>query len=268
MQNSHTRNVRILFIIFVTVFFISVGTCFADTGIIVALNSTLKQIKTDLKIKQISRKSKREFYSGKINNVDVVLVRSPMGKVHNAVTTQVLLSSYPVKHVISLAPAGAIGKSINIGDAVIARKVYQHDFGTIKPYGFIWGRVPDGTGRDEPGYNTADIRLIKTALYHADILEKKNNRIVEGIIVTGDQYISSPDKKEWLRKKFKASAVDMGAAAIAQVCHANGVPYCIIRIITDKSTVNARSDFEKSVPAYQSDVNILEFLKNILQDLK
>lgn len=264
MPESHIRKFRVLFVI-PALLFLSAEICFAEAGIIVALNSTLEQIKKDMKTERISRKSKRVFYSGEINGINTVLVRSPMGKVHNAVTTQALLSSHPVEYIISIAPAGAVGNNIHIGDAIVARKVYQHDFGTIKPYGFIWGRVPDGTGRDEPGYNTADIRLMKTVLYHGGIFQK-TNRITGGIIVSGDQYISSLAKTEWLRKKFEASAVDMGAAAIAQTCHANGIPYCIIRIITDKSTVNARSDFEKSVFAYQSDINIPEFLKKIIQN--
>jgi adenosylhomocysteine nucleosidase len=249
---------------------ISINISFADIGIIVAFNSNLEQIKKSLKIKEISKKAGREFYSGKINNIDIVLVRSPMGKVNNAITAQALLSHYPITSVVSIAPAGSIDKGLNIGDIIIATEVFQHDFGTIKPYGFIWSRVPDGTNRDEPGYNLADKRLRKLALLYANNKKKTKNRIIEGIIVTGDQFISAQNKKEWLFKKFKAMAVDMGAGAIAQVAgnsskYFHGVSFCILRIITDKAKIGARINFEKSIPGYQSDIDILKFVKGILQ---
>jgi len=247
---------------------ISVNSSLADVGIIVALNSNLEQLKENVKIKRISKKAGREFFSGQIDNIDVVLVRSPMGKVNNAITAQSLLSHYPIKSVISIAPAGAVDNALNIGDIVVATELYQHDFGTIKPYGFIWGRVPDGTNRDEPGYNMADKELRELALHYARDKKRSKNRVREGVIVTGDQFISAQDKKERLFKKFKAMAVDMGAGAIAQVCYANRVPFCILRIITDKAMVGARTDFEKSVPSCQTDIDISEFVKGILQGIK
>ena len=248
--------------------FISAESACADIGIIVALNSNLEQLRKDLKTKEITRKSGREFYSGKIDDRDVVLVRSPMGKVNNAITVQVLLSRYSITSVISIAPAGAVNKGVDIGDIIVATEVYQHDFGTIKPYGFIWSRVPDGSNCDEPGYNLPDEGFIQRVLLYAKDKKKTGNRIIQGTIITGDQFISSQDKKEWLYKKFKAMAVDMSAAAIAQVCYANGVPFCILRIITDKSTINARTTFEKSVSAYQSDIDIHAFLKTILRGIQ
>lgn len=244
---------------------ISIKSSIADVGIIVALNSNLDQLRKLLKITEISKKAGREFYSGKIGGTHVVLVRSPMGKVNNAITAQALLSHYSIRSVISIAPAGAVDKKLNIGDVIIATEVYQHDFGTVKPYGFIWSRVPDGTNWDMPGYNKADKGLRESAFLYAISKNKYKNKFIEGVIVTGDQFISYKEKKEWLFKKFKAICVDMGAAAIAQVCFANRVPFCIFRIISDKARINARTDFENSIPAYQSDINISEFVTNILQ---
>lgn len=240
----------------------------ADVGLITALNSNLGQLVKSLTIQEISKRAGREFYSGEIDTVHVVLVRSPMGKVNNAITAQTLLSHYPITSVISIAPAGSVEKRVTIGDIVVATEVYQHDFGTIKPYGFIWGKVPDGTNRDEPGYSMVDENLRELALQCGERKKQTRNTVYEGVVVTGDQFISDPDKKEWLFKKFEAMAVDMGAAAIAQVCYANGVPFCIVRIITDNSSVNARIDFEKSLPVYQSDIDIPEFVRGLLKGMR
>jgi adenosylhomocysteine nucleosidase len=246
----------------------SICASHADIGLITALNSNLERLGKGLTIKEISKRAGREFYSGSMDTIEVVLVRSPMGKVNNAITAQSLLSHYPITSIISIAPAGSVGKGIDIGDIVVATELYQHDFGTIKPYGFIWGRVPDGTNRDEPGYRMADEGLRELAFQCARRKRRSRNRVLEGVIVTGDQFISAQNKKEWLFRKFKAMAVDMGAAAIAQVCYANKVPFCIVRIITDSPGVNARIDFERSIPAYQSDIDIPEFVKGILRGMQ
>jgi len=248
------------------IIFISIKSTFADVGIIVALNSSLKQLTKSLKIAEISQKAGRQFYSGRINDVHVVLVRSPMGKVNNAITAQLLLSHYSIRSVLSIAPGGALDKKLNIGDGIIATELYQHDFGTIKRYGFIWNRVPDGTNWDVAGYNKADKSLRESARLYPTYQHK--NKIVEGVIVSGDQFISSPDKRDWLLKKFKAVGVDMGAAAVAQVCFANQVPFCIMRIITDKAGISSRTDFENSIPVYRSDINISEFVANLLDQMQ
>ncbi len=244
---------------------LSINICFADIGIIVAFNSSLEQLKNSLKVKKITIKAGREFFSGNMGSLDIVLVRSPMGKVNNAITTQVLLSSYPITSVVSIAPAGAVQKTINIGDGVVASEVFQHDFGTIKPYGFIWNGVPDGAGWDEDGYGLTDESLRNLAVGCFVKKEGSFNQIITGCIVSGDQFISSTPKKQWLEKKFLAAAVDMSAAAIAQVCYANHkTPVCILRIITDRADLKARTDFARANPSFQTDIDIVDFVKDLL----
>lgn len=237
----------------------------ADVGIMIALNSSMARIKDDLDITQTVRIAKREYHLGRANHKQVVVVRSPMGKVNNAITAQVLLSSFPIDTLISVSPGGAVAGSIHIGDIVVATKIFQHDFGTIKPYGFIWSKVPDGSGHYGHGYNTPSGALLNSCLA---IAQKMNthNTIIPGVIVSGDQFVSSPSKKEWLLKKFDAAAVDMGAGAIAQVCFANNVPFCILRVITDDAGVSARSDFQQSILNYPLDTDIPQLLKGILYE--
>ncbi len=247
---------------------ISMNTGSADIGIIAALNANMEKLKQEFAINETVERAGRKYYSGRMGNMEAVLVRSPMGKVNNAITAQILLSDHPITSVVSIGPAGAVKKELTIGDIVVATEVFQHDFGTIKPYGFIWDSVPDGAGKNEHGYHLADRALGNAALLYGKQKKKRQNRILKGIIVTGDQFISAQSKRQWLFRKFKAAAVDMGAAAIAQVCYANRVPYCILRVITDKPGVGARIDFEKSYQGYRSDIDIPLLLeKGILSHL-
>lgn len=233
---------------------------FGKTGIIVAMSYELDEIKRDVAVEKSIERAGRRFYEGKLYGRDVVLVRSPMGKVNNAATVQILISEFDVRRIISLGPAGAVDKALKPGEAVVASEVYQHDFGAIKPYGFTPGNVPDGSRMGKKGYSLSDKTLRESALKMPF-----NGKRFEGIVVTGDQFISSGEKKEWLEKSFKADAVDTGAAAIAQVSYANGIPWCIIRVITDEAGVDARQRFDEST--YKGKALAADIVKGIVKGL-
>lgn len=216
---------------------------FGATGIVVARNDAFDSIRSQLSESRAQEVAGRRFVSGSYRGHGVILAYSPMGKVNNAITTQILLSQFEIDRVISIAPAGGVGEHVEIGSIVLANEVFQHDFGTIKPYGFIWGKVPDGTGWEDAGYNR-HLAAPKGLQKRLDAVFA--GRFFLGPIVSGDQLVASREKTTWLREKFAALAVDMSAAAIVQTCFANRIPCQIIRVITDHADESARSDFEAS----------------------
>ena len=66
-----------------------------------------------------------------------------------------------------------------------------------------------------------------------------------GIIATGDQFICDNEKKEWIKKTFNASATEMEGASVALVCETLGVPFFILRAISDGAGEEAEFDFDK-----------------------
>jgi len=244
-----------------------VGVCaitqaHADTGIIVAFESTLISLKGEMTLDGTRSIAKREFFSGRLNGHPVVLVRSPMGKVNNAITAQLLISNYTIERIISISPAGAIGGDIDIGDMVIADSLVQHDFGTIKPYGFVAGNPPDGIDWDEEGYILSNGKISSATLNNSRT--KGINKIRIGTIASGDQFIASPAKKAWLENMHDADAVDMGAAAIGQVCQANNVRLLAARIITDKAGITARAKFPAWNESYSTGFDMPELARSLL----
>ncbi|MFH7321546.1 5'-methylthioadenosine/S-adenosylhomocysteine nucleosidase [Desulfurivibrio sp. D14AmB] len=232
------------------------------TGIIVARTDAFESIRNLMSDTSTLTRAGREYVAGRHAGRNLVLVRSPMGKVNNTITTQILLSEFEVDLVISIAPAGAVDQDLKIGDMVLADRVYQHDFGTIKPYGFIWGRTPDGTGWEDEGYNAhphPETATIEQAFRRSEPPGQKGWQLVIGSVVSGDQMIADEEKRDWLRSKFQAVAVDMSGAAIIQTCFANGVRGQIVRIITDQADITARSDFEASFGPdnYEPDYRLL-----------
>jgi nucleoside phosphorylase len=76
----------------------------------------------------------------------------------------------------------------------------------------------------------------------------------EGRLVSGDSFIASTEKRKWLRETFHADAVDMVSVGIARVCEANGVPYVIIRALSDNANESASADFAAFVQKYKEPV--------------
>jgi adenosylhomocysteine nucleosidase len=65
-----------------------------------------------------------------------------------------------------------------------------------------------------------------------------------GTIASGDQFIAHPEKLEELRTSIPdLLCVEMEGAAVAQVCHEYGVPFLVIRTISDKADHSAPVDF-------------------------
>jgi adenosylhomocysteine nucleosidase len=232
-------------------------------GIIIALDDTFKQLQKEMSNTKCSVVSGRTFLQGKVNKIPVILVQSPMGKVNNAITTQLLISKFNVKGILSLSPAGALVDTLQVGDVLVATKVYQHDFGTWKPYGFIWGQVPVSNPDITLNYNVSPIHKIPDLAKMA----KSESRVLHGTVVSGDQFISTEEKRHWLNKKFHADAVDMGAAAIVQTCYGSNTPVIILRIITDFAGQNARVTFSESMPAYQTDIDVKEITLHLSEFL-
>lgn len=220
----------------------------AALGIMVALSTDLKAIRKEMEVEQVVAKGGREFYAGRMGTLPVVIVRSPRGKIQNAMTTQILLQQFPIDRVISLGSAGALDGSLEPGDILIAQWAVEHDTGTVKPYGLIWeGQADGGSSVKDP--SPAQRRLTTLAREAALRLSRQGGafRVVEGSLVTGDQFIASDEKKEWLVKRFGAKAVDMAGAAVAQVCQAHGVPFLLIRLITDRAGDQAGEEYAGSL---------------------
>ncbi len=66
-----------------------------------------------------------------------------------------------------------------------------------------------------------------------------------GRVVSGDQFISDKGKKAWLTETFDGYCTEMEGAAIAQTAYLNGIPFLIIRAISDKADDSAIMSYEE-----------------------
>ncbi|MBP3676638.1 MAG: 5'-methylthioadenosine/S-adenosylhomocysteine nucleosidase, partial [Campylobacter sp.] len=89
--------------------------------------------------------------------------------------------------------------------------------------------------------------------------------LIGGVVATGDQFICNEERKEWIKSTFKADAVEMEGASVAQVCAALSVGFCMLRAISDEAGGKAEVDFDTFLTqaADKSAKFVLEMVKNI-----
>ncbi len=232
-------------------------------GIIGALEEEINLLKNKIDLEKKEKIAKRNFYIGKLKGQKVVLVKSGVGKVNAAVTSQLLITAFNVKKIIFTGIAGGIAPHLEIGDLIIASQVAQHDYGNIGNEGLVPfkpGAYPFGKMEIEDVYYKVDKGLFDIAtkvsqdivlddLPGGVIFSRKARRpiIHKGIVVTGDQFILSKSKQQWLYNTFNALATEMEGGAVTQVCCLNKIPFLLIRSLSDLADEKAEINFQKFV---------------------
>lgn len=200
-----------------------------------------------------------EFTSGKMDGVDVVLLRSGIGKVNAAMSTTILLQKFAPDYIINTGSAGGYNPSLNVGDVVISSEVRHHDV-DVTIFGYEYGQVPQ-----LPAAFVATESLVKIAENSAQEIPDIN--FVKGLIATGDAFMNDPDRVEFVRTKFAdLQAVEMEAAAIAQVAHQFGVPFVIIRSLSDIAGKESNVSFDQYLE--KAAVNSATLVMKIVSGLK
>jgi adenosylhomocysteine nucleosidase len=179
-----------------------------------------------------------EFTAGRMDGIDVVLLRSGIGKVNAAMSTSILLEKYNPDYVINTGSAGGYDPNLNVGDLVISSEVRHHDV-DVTVFGYEYGQVPQ-----LPAAFLADKELIKVAEEGAK--EISDIQTVQGLIATGDAFMNDPVRVDYIRDKFTdLKAVEMEAAAIAQVAYQFGIPFVVIRSLSDIAGKESNVSFDQ-----------------------
>lgn len=222
-------------------------------GIIGAMDKEVAQIKEMMNDVSIVSKASMEFYKGRINEKEVVVVRSGIGKVNAGICTQILADVFDVDLVINTGIAGSLNSDINIGDIVLSTDALQHDVNATA-FGYAKGQIPR---MDRLSFK-ADERLIDIAEACCRETCPELN-VFKGRVVSGDQFIADKDTKDRIIEEFSGYCTEMEGAAIAQAAYLNGIPFLIVRAISDKADNSAEVDYPKfEKKAIANSVSILK----------
>ena len=230
----------------------SESTCEPVTAILGAFEREITLLEDRLTGRQEHQIERIKFVSGKLHDRNVVVAWTGVGKVNAAMTTTLLIEHFRPERIIFTGIAGALNPQLRPGDIVIAEKTAHHDMGTIWPEGlFVKGVKNRLSGMENPVFFQADEKLITCAHRAAEQIDmrrvetvtgQRNPKIIKGVIVTGDSFIASTEKRAELRKKLQADAVEMEGAAVAQICYQRQIDHLIIRSISDSADEGAVMD--------------------------
>ena len=205
-------------------------------AIMCAMREELEPILSEVEVKEVVEYARNKYYLAKFRGLDLVLAYSKIGKVNAATTATVLIEKFNAKKILFSGVAGAIDKDLKIGDLIIATKTCQHDV-DLTVFGYEPGFIPESKVYFECDENLNNIAK--------KVAKKLNIKLKEGIIASGDQFIHSKEKKEWIAKTFKASAIEMEGGAVGCVAWTLDVPFFMLRSISDTAEEGAGVDFDE-----------------------
>jgi len=196
------------------------------------------------------------YYSAHYAGHELVIAYSKIGKVFSAITASVMLERFGAQVLLFSGVAGGISKELKIGDLIMASSLCQHDV-DIVAFGHPYGFIPEGTLMIE---SDPELRSIASEV-SIDI----GIDLYEGIIATGDQFVASSERKSWIQQTFNADALEMEGASVACVCQNFGIPFFVLRAISDTADGEASEDFDAflKTSASISAAFVLEMVKRL-----
>ncbi|OSN09016.1 5'-methylthioadenosine nucleosidase [Lonsdalea britannica] len=228
-------------------------------GIIGAMEQEVILLRDQIQNRQTIQRAGCEIYTGQLHGVDVALLKSGIGKVAAALGTTLLLEHCRPDVVINTGSAGGLASSLKVGDIVVSSEVRYHD-ADVTAFGYEAGQMAGC-----PAAFVADEKLIVQA---EQAIAKLELNAVRGLVVSGDAFINGAEPLARIRSTFpQAVAVEMEATAIGHVCHQFGVPFVVVRAISDVADQESHLSFDEflSVAAKQSTLMVEALVQSLGQ---
>lgn len=228
-------------------------------GIIGAMEPEVAILKSKLTNCETTEHAGYTFYQGQLNNNDVVIVQSGIGKVASALATALLIDKFSPDYIVNTGSAGGFDQSLKVGDIVVSSEVRHHD-ADVTAFGYEIGQLP---GMPAAFIPHAD--LVAAAQRGIEKLDHINTLV--GQITTGDTFMTKEEDIAKARQNFpNMAAVEMEGAAIAQTCHQFKVPFVIIRSMSDIAGKESPTSFEAYLET--ASVNSSQLVLNMIDELQ
>lgn len=176
-----------------------------------------------------------EYTLGKIGDTDVICAVCGVGKVFAAMCAQAMIVKYSPDCIVNTGVGGTLTRELSIGDVAISRAVVQHDMDT-SPLGDPVGLIS--------GINIIEIPAsVELGEKICKIAERSGVKTLCGTIASGDRFVADTDVKKRIVDNFGAVVCEMEGAAVGQVCYVNGVPFVVVRAVSDDADGGACEDY-------------------------
>ena len=211
------------------------------TGIIGAMKIEIEELEALMENKQEKIIGSVRFVKGTLEGREVVTAVCGIGKVAAAICAQTMIMEYSPSCIINSGVAGSLTAQAGICDTVIASTLVQHDMDTT-PLGDPPGLI-SGLGIVDIPADEKAAKVLMSAAQRAG-----SGNVIYGKIASGDQFVASPEKKDYIVNTFGASACEMEGAAIAQTCVSAGVPFGVLRVMSDTADGSAHMNYAEFLP--------------------
>ena len=208
----------------------------AKLGIIGAMTIEVETLVEKMENVRESTRAWSTYYEGTLEGQDVVVVQCGVGKVNAAMCAQILCDLYGVTHLVNTGIAGSLCAELDIGDLVVSKDAMYHDFDCVN-FGYPMGKVP---GMDVIAF-PADEAMIGYASAAAETVHPGHVRL--GRVASGDVFVADKAVKNRIIENTQALCTEMEGASIAQTAYRNGIPFVILRAISDKADDSAEMDY-------------------------
>jgi adenosylhomocysteine nucleosidase len=187
-----------------------------------------------------------EARRGLLDGREVIVAAAGVGKVRAAATATLLAERHGCRALVLSGVAGGLGDVLGIGDLVVAERVIDVDYGRITDEGRIVyqpGTLPVPEVRPEPGY---DLPVPLAARVRAG-LDEAGIVASMGTIVSGDAFLASARVRDELFGEWDALAIEMEGSAVCGVAERFGLPWLVVRALSDRAGEESLTDFNAFV---------------------
>ena len=205
-------------------------------GIIGAMDVEVAALKAKMENINTAVHAGSAYFEGELEECPVVVVQCGVGKVNAALCAQILISVYGVTAIVNTGIAGSLCAELDIGDLVVSRDAMYHDF-EVTAFDYEMGKVP---GMDVVAF-PANEEMVSAAFTAAEAENPGHTKI--GRIATGDQFVCRQEQTDCIIEITGALCTEMEGAAIAHTAYRTGVPFVILRAISDKADDSAEMDY-------------------------
>lgn len=235
------------------------------TAIVSAMAEELRGLLQHLASPACVQRGGRDYWTGQLAGQPVVLVLSRIGKVAAATTVATLLAEFDVGRVFFTGAAGGLAAGVQVGDIVVADELLQHDMDAsplfprheVPLYGRSRFRADAALAAEARAAAAALLAALQAGheapqgglqRAHLAAFGLGQPRLHAGLIVSGDRFVSSAAESAALQQVLPdALAVEMEGAAVAQVCHDFGMPFAVLRTVSDRADDAAHVDFQRFI---------------------
>lgn len=204
-------------------------------GVVGAMQEEVETLLAQLENMRREERAGSTFYDGILYGLPVTVVQCGIGKVNAALCVQILCDCFGVTHVVNTGIAGSLEPQLDIGDLVVSRDAMYHDV-DCHVFGYPVGKVPG-----MPATYESDAELMELAFAAAEQVNPGHTK--KGRVASGDQFVSEKNLKARIIADTGALCTEMEGAAIAHAAYRNGIPFVILRAISDKADDSADMDY-------------------------